>query len=102
MLMIWCCLFSHEELNLVWIFDPHNRDIPHCFSEFCQYFNSIKVNAEEVPSSKHTKQNERSIFRAISEIVENSVLIPKPKFTKRLSNKTQIAGRQLKHFLSVV
>ena len=46
------------------------------FSRVAQYFDFIVINAENTTLHKYTVQNGRSMFRAISEIVGNSVLIP--------------------------
>jgi hypothetical protein len=49
------------------------------FSQVYPYFDFI-ISAEVITSHKHIVQNSRNMLRAISESVENSVLLPKPKF----------------------
>lgn len=46
------------------------------FLSIDQYFRLVIFNAENSTLLKHIMQNGRSVFRAISEIVGNSILIP--------------------------
>ena len=64
-----------ENLNLGCIFDTAGRRDSSTFCRVDRLFDFINANAENAASHKYVVQNGRSMFRAISESVGNSVLI---------------------------
>ena len=61
------------------MFDTAGQAACSMFFRVDQYFDFIIVSAENTTLHKYIAQNVRSIFRAISEIVGNPVLVPSQK-----------------------
>lgn len=91
MFIIWdgCCMFIYTQTNnRGWIFDARVCKTSSMIFGIDWYFDFVIANPENAVPQKYLDWNVRSIFRAILEIIKNSVIIARQNSFNILKIKT--------------